>query len=264
MDDLITLNNNATNHLLRGDAFEACNLLTEASHLCMKMSQLAPHRMHRKPYNIWIRWQKAEGSSDGTKLEDQDDEEDTATENVLFEKSCCGPKAFSFALVVSLKSANRGPARRAGMKASSLEEEDISRICPCSVSPIIWYNLALTCHMLGTQSDGHTSADCEFYLMRSIFLYEKVLELCSSRKQSFGPGHDFFSTTLRCSILNNMACVHYRMGRKQTSREVLRNMQTLFQTSTSLPFLIRECLQVFISNFAYICKNDSIVCAKAA
>jgi hypothetical protein len=225
MNKIIVLNNNAVQCLKIGDAFEACNFLTEASTLHTQISD--GHGRHRRvkhnDYRTgWVFFSGKEVSH--MQAEERNDQYG------------CPPIPYNFALAV----------RKTCCQVRFTTEEqrchqcvDDTAVCPCSIAPILWYNLALTCQTLGTQFGGHTK-DGMFYFMRANYLYNTVLDICFSETHRF-------STNLRSAVLNNMACIYRGMGRYEESRKLLHKLQALLR-SVSRPFIYQEECRVFYTN----------------
>ena len=100
---------------------------------------------------------------------------------------------------------------------------DDSSVCPCILSPVIWYNLGLTCQILGTELGGETE-DGLFYLRRSSYLYKKVISICRNGRQIRG------LSTLLMAILNNQSCSLFEMGRYEEFWIAMRKLQCAIQT----------------------------------
>ncbi len=133
MNEAIILNNNAILYLQMGNAFEACDLLTQASGLYLQLTDGGvgnTHRTKHREHRIdWVDFSIAEDEC---------------------QKHCTDrPKLYKSGLVVCNTCCHRE-------FTTSTEDSrcvgciDDSSVCPCILSPVIWYNLGLACQILGT------------------------------------------------------------------------------------------------------------------
>lgn len=130
----------------------------------------------------------------------------------------CHPSLYQYAPVI------RQPCceSRFASSRSCFKCRDDTGVCPCNIAPMIWYNLALTCQILGSECGGHTS-DGVFYFKRSLYLYEKVLNVCTNGRQQQSENSGGMAN-MRMAVLNNLACVHHELGSQE---DCLTTMQTL-------------------------------------
>jgi tetratricopeptide (TPR) repeat protein len=199
MNEAILLNNNAVLYLQMGNSFEACNFLTEASRICLDIMERAEKRQRMKHRDHVITWVNFSSSSTDMKREDSD----------------CPPTMYHYAATIRTTCCQQENACQS-KRCSQCEDDEY--ICPCSIAPIVWYNLALCCQLLGAELGGGTS-DGAFYYMRSTYLYEKVLNIYSNEKHSQG------LSTLLMAVLNNQACIHYELGRLSEFACLMHRMQ---------------------------------------
>jgi hypothetical protein len=234
MNDAIILNNNAVLSLQMGNAFEACNMLMEASSLYLQMTdgaaQSSQHRRmkHRDHQIHWIDLSKS--------FETPSQCEDSH------------PRLYNFALAISkpcCSSKHEGsfPTDAEGMSCS--ECTDDSCVCPCSLSPVIWYNLGLSCHIMGKELSVSTQ-DGLFYLRRSNYLYKQLLnEISTTSGQPESKG----VSTLFMAVLNNLACLYYEMGSPEDCVRTMRKLQGALASTGHRP---TRCYQrdwgVFFTN----------------
>jgi tetratricopeptide (TPR) repeat protein len=214
MNEALVLNNNAILYLQMGNAFEACNLLTEASNICLHMTDGIEGKKrvkHRDNIITWINFSC--GNFDNAKRDASD----------------CPPAMYQYAPAVRKTCCHE---EFTAERKYCHECFDDSSVCPCSIAPIIWYNLALSCQILGTELGGETK-DGMFYFMRSTYLYEKVLDICGKDHQSQG------LATLLIAVLNNQACIYYEIGRHDECSTLMQRLQNSLR-SVSRPSLQRN------------------------
>jgi hypothetical protein len=217
MNSVIELNNKAVLCLQAQDASEACNLLTIASGVCLKATG-GQSRQRKHQLDLIISW--INFSNSGMRKGDESRDHPTLYNfTPAIKKPCCAA----------------GQGLSSSSKSCSTCRND-SNVCPCSISPVIWYNLAISCQLLGVKF-GSKTKDGDFYLTRSQYLYEKVLTLCSHvRSKQSGS-----LSNLRLAVLNNLACVHHEMGRENDCLRVMRALkESLFTVSRRRP---RRCVR---------------------
>jgi len=213
MNSVLELNNKAVRCLQNDDAFEACNLLTVASGLCLEVTSASStegqgvktrqRTIHQDHIISWISFPQE------CKVLGKDDEE------------ACNPNVYQFAPTIRKLCCQE----RFFATGSCFQCRDDTSVCPCSISPVIWYNLALCCQILGGKV-GTSSEDRDFYLMRSLYLYEKVLKLCSHERAAESGG----LANLRMAVLNNLACVHHELGQQSDCAELMKCLKRSLQT----------------------------------
>lgn len=207
MNCVLELNNKAIRCLQDDNAFEACNLLTVASGLCLEATEGQARKrkrmVHRDHIISWVNF-----SVECTVIDKGD--EDSGN-----------PSLYHFAPAI------RKPCcqERFATNGTCCQCRDDSDVCPCSISPVVWYNLALSCQILGGKA-GSSADDRDFYLMRSLYLYEKVLKLCSHERATESGG----LANLRMAVLNNLACIHHEMGRQKDCFEIMKCLKQNLQT----------------------------------
>eukprot|EP00934_Nitzschia_sp_Nitz4_P008756 Nitzschia sp. Nitz4//scaffold129_size63868//1754//2479//NITZ4_006192-RA/size63868-exonerate_est2genome-gene-0.17-mRNA-1//1//CDS//3329534884//8746//frame0 len=203
MNDVLELNNKAIRCLQKGNAFDACNLLTEASSICLKATDVPDRKRRRMKHSDYvISWM-------------------SFTNNTVSKTSefCCHPSLYTYAPVIRKPCCE---ARFSGKK-SCFRCRDDSNVCPCNIAPMIWYNLALSCQILGSECGGNTP-DGDFYFKRSLYLYEKVLNVCSRGKSQSETTANNGLSNMIMAVLNNLACVHHELGSQE---DCISTMQTL-------------------------------------
>jgi hypothetical protein len=110
---------------------------------------------------------------------------------------------------------------------SCFECTDDSCICPSTLSPVIWYNLGLTCHIMSKELWG--TQDGLFYLRRSNYLYEQLLNICSTTS---GQPQSKGISTLFMAVLNNLACMYHEMGSPDDCARTMRKLQGALLATT--------------------------------
>jgi tetratricopeptide (TPR) repeat protein len=214
MNEAIILNNNALLYLQMGNAFEACNLLTKASGLYLQMTDSGHrgnrHRTKHTEHQIsWINL-SAENNRGCSRRDNNECGSHPGLYNSgLTVAKCCCQKKYSTE------------------DARCVSCMDDSCMCPCVLSPVIWYNLGLTCQILGTEVGGSTTQEGIFYLSRSRYLYDKVVNICSKGLVQETKG----LSTLLMAALNNQACISYEMGSYEEYYTAMRRLRcTLHST----------------------------------
>ena len=211
MEEAMTLNNNAVLYLQIGNTFEACNLLTQASAIYLQLSDFGAGNKHRKKHREHrITWIDFAISDDEFPLDNMD--------RVNF------PLVYKYALTVN-KACCCGTSPETIKCCCCGDDSDT---CPCILSPVIWYNLGLTCQILGANLDDNTG-DKEFYFRRSFDLYQRVLSTCANAGDAHG------LSTLIMAALNNIACVLYSLGKYGKCWEMIRRLQFMVQSCSSQP-----------------------------
>ena len=214
MNQTIQLNNKAVSCLQQGNAFDACNYLTEASGICLQIMDGQQHNaggtnvirrrtmIHRDHVITWVNFTTSKAARHYNKTylcnDDSSSNSDTDVDH-------CPPSMYHYAATIRTTCCR--PRRQQDLHCSKCIDD--TNICPCSIAPIVWYNLALCCQLLGGElhREGATN-DCTFYYMRSLYLYDKVLNIFSKgNKDCQG------LSTLLLAVLNNQACIYYEMGR---------------------------------------------------
>lgn len=226
MNKALALNNSAIQCLKDGDAFEACDLLTEASGICLHLTEGpgSQRRLYHREHIIsWINFSRSdcdERKGDGA------DAYDLCLYHyaAAIRKTCCSTNP----------SLHRGSCNQFCHQCMDDSEE-----CPCSLAPVIWYNLAISCQILGSELGTGTN-DGTFYFMRSIYLYEKVLGICTSENRSHG------LSTLFMAVLNNLAFIHYETGRFDQCSNLLQRLNCNLRSNGRLA--VQRSWGIFVMN----------------
>jgi hypothetical protein len=222
MNEATVLNNNAILYLQMGNAFEACNLLTEASCICTRMADAAESRrksclVHRGRIMSWV----------NVAIDDF----------LLVKRDGSHPSLYHFTPAIRKACCQKEDQDVICCERKHCQEcVDDTNDCPCSIAPMVWYNLALTCQILGNEFGGGTTKDGVFYFERSTYLYKKVLNVCSMADGSTG------LSTLLMAVLNNQACICYEMGKQDHCSALLGRLKHTLQaislrySSSSRPY----------------------------
>jgi hypothetical protein len=241
MNKIIDLNNLAIRYLNEGNAFEASTHLARAYCVYLGTTGGVDCRwgIEHKTYSTsWVSFQ-------------QNSEDKTHSRGfpppIIAEKLSLmmhPPILCQCSLSIKKPCCNVAPAKVHGVSTRCQQcNEDDDLICPCSISPIILYNLGLVCQILGIQYGACTN-DGMFYLTRSNYMYERVLGICIT-------GHgSTFQATLQATVQNNLACLYHEIGRQDKGRAILENLR----------YSLRSMSTIFLHpNWRIFCINMDIL-----
>lgn len=213
MNDIIVLNNNAITYLQRGNVYDACNIMTEASNLFLKTqdNQMTRRRKHRDCTISWTKIRRYEKYFMAETIPDD------------------RPSIYPYAPTLIKPCCQNEYSTERRCCSHCIDDSDV---CPSNVAPVLWYNLGLCCQLLGSDL-GHDTKEGLFYLSQATRLYEKVYNSCGSDKPSHG------LSTMKMSVLNNQGGIYYEMGNTEACTTVMRSLSDILR-SISQSFLCRR------------------------
>jgi hypothetical protein len=218
MNDIIVLNNNAIAYLQLGNVSEACNIMTQASNLFLHTQDAQKSSTKRRHRDCTISWTKIQCSI-----------EDNISNGENKQHGGENPTIYPYAPTL------HKPCCQVEFCTENIcchQCQDDSDICPSNIAPVLWYNLALCCQLLGSDL-GHYTKEGKFYFDQSTRLYEKVYGSCCKEHPSHG------LSTMKMAILNNQAGIYFEMGRQEACTTIMRSLSDIL-ASISQSFLCKK------------------------
>lgn len=262
MNEIIALNNTAIAYLQTGNVRKACNTMTEASNAFIRATSTTENetaaasttgsgrqqqhrqRRHRDTTITWTKIESSprydENNGNGKRRHDNKNDNSSGAVNrrVRITHDCCSfddgqsPTIYPYAPTL-LK-----PCCQAQFKPDQVRRccevcRDDSGVCPSNIAPVLRYNVALCCQLLGSKllDEGADSREGLFYFDQATRLYEKVHGSCWSPRLNLSrqsPG----LLTMKMAVVNNQAAIYYESGKPEACAGAMRNLS---ETLASIP-----------------------------
>jgi hypothetical protein len=103
---------------------------------------------------------------------------------------------------------------RALKVSTTCSEGEVDRLCPCGFAWVVWFNLALSCSVLGTRLGERG----KLFLEMAHDLYQKV----QRRVDSEHPSRHW--QILAMAVSNNQACIFYDFSMQHAAGECLQRL----------------------------------------
>jgi hypothetical protein len=174
--------------LQRGDAISSFRSLSKAAN--MVMAAIDNHVHVNTGADVFhFHWEDCSLEGNRTKIASSSSSSSSSSEG-------CAPFLFLRALRVT----------------TTCAMEEVDQLCPCGYAWVIWFNLALTCSVLGTRLGEKGKLSLEM----GYDLYEKV----QRRVESELPSRHW--RILAMAVSNNQACIFYEFSMHGATIECLQ------------------------------------------
>lgn len=235
MNEIIALNNTAIAYLQTGNIRKACNTMTECSNAFLRATSAVENKQRRRHHrDTTITWTKIESSPQSCDNENNNSNGGKRRHSY----DCCScddgqnPTIYPYAPTL-LKPCCQAQFNPDEVRKSCDVCRDDSAVCPSNIAPVLRYNVALCCQLLGSKllEEGVDSKEGYFYFDQATRLYEKVHGSCWSPRSNLSqqsPG----LLTMKMAVVNNQAAIYYESGQPEAGAGAMRNLS---ETLASIP-----------------------------
>jgi hypothetical protein len=240
MNQIIALNDSAILYLQLGNSFETCDLLTKASKIVLGTKILTDEVENRssrqKPTISERRGRNNHGKNafirGWVNLSNDHYFDSLGNDTTSY---WLHPSLYQFVPALCINSCqeeNSFSTPKEIVNCNHCNKDD--PLVAQFLSPVVRYNLGLSCHILGRELGGAGTSDGRFYFNISHFLYQKAIEEISLFEGVCeADAVDLY--TLIMAALNNQACIHHEMSRKNDCYIALDGKPTEQHASVQFP-----------------------------